>query len=158
MDQFTNSGDASDAPGKRDQSESANESSSDVAGETLRQIGESTGEFPVTRTNDRDQPNTGRSAFLIGAGILISRIIGLIRQRVFAHYFGRSAAGDAFTAAFRIPNFLQNVFGEGALSASFIPVYAKLLAQDNEEEAARVASPILALLALVTSLIVLVRV
>ncbi len=65
---------------------------------------------------------------MVGAGILISRIVGLARQRVFAHYFGTSAAGDAFSAAFRIPNFLQNIFGEGALSASFIPVYAKLLA------------------------------
>jgi putative peptidoglycan lipid II flippase len=74
---------------------------------------------------------------------------------VFAHYFGTSAAGDAFTAAFRIPNFLQNVFGEGALSASFIPVYAKLLAQNDEEEASHVAGAVLALLALVTSLIVL---
>ena len=64
----------------------------------------------------------------------------MIRQRIFAHYFGRSAEGDAFSAAFRIPNFLQNVFGEGALSASFIPVYAKLLAQEDEKEAAKTAN------------------
>ena len=79
------------------------------------------------------EPSTGRSAFFVGAGILISRIVGLIRQRIFAHYFGSSAEGDAFSAAFRIPNFLQNVFGEGALSASFIPVYAKLLAQERRK-------------------------
>src|SRR6185503_10944305 len=99
--------------------------------------------------------STGRSAFLVGAGILISRIVGLIRQRIFAHYFGTSAAGDAFSAAFRIPNFLQNIFGEGALSASFIPVYAKLLAQGDEREARHVANTVLSLLALVTSIIVL---
>ena len=69
----------------------------------------------------KTEKSTGRSAFMVGAGILISRIVGLARQRVFAHYFGTSAAGDAFSAAFRIPNFLQNIFGEGALSASFIP-------------------------------------
>jgi putative peptidoglycan lipid II flippase len=80
---------------------------------------------------------------------------GLVRQRVFAHYFGTSAAGDAFSAAFRIPNLLQNIFGEGALSASFIPVYAKLLAHDDEEEAAHVAKAVLGILALVVSLIVL---
>jgi putative peptidoglycan lipid II flippase len=91
----------------------------------------------------------------VGAGILISRIVGLIRQRVFAYYFGKSLAADVFTAAFRIPNFLQNVFGEGALSASFIPVYAKLLAGGNKKEAARVASAVLSLLALATSIIVL---
>ncbi|MDQ2921562.1 MAG: murein biosynthesis integral membrane protein MurJ, partial [Acidobacteriota bacterium] len=95
---------------------------------------------------------------MVGAGILISRIVGLIRQRVFAYYFGTSAAGDAFSAAFRIPNFLQNVFGEGALSASFIPVYAKLLAQDDDKEARHVASAVFGLLALVTSLIVLIGV
>ncbi len=131
------------------------ESASEIAGETVQQVGESTGEFPPPGSPAPDHPSTGRSAFLVGAGILISRIIGLVRQRVFAHYFGRSAAGDAFTAAFRIPNFLQNVFGEGALSASFIPVYAKLLAQDDEEEASHVAGAILAMLALVTSIIVL---
>ena len=74
---------------------------------------------------------------------------------MFAHYFGSSGVGDAFTAAFRIPNFLQNVFGEGALSASFIPVYAKLLAHHDEKEAARVANAIFTLLALITSTIVL---
>lgn len=102
--------------------------------------------------------STGRSAFFVGAGILISRIVGLVRQRIFAHYFGSSAEGDAFSAAFRIPNFLQNVFGEGALSASFIPVYAKLLAQDDEREAGKVANAIFGILALVTAVIVLVGV
>jgi putative peptidoglycan lipid II flippase len=101
---------------------------------------------------------TGRAAFFIGAGILISRIVGLIRQRIFAHYFGTSFEADAFSAAFRIPNFLQNVFGEGALSASFIPVYAKLLAQDDEEHAGRVANAVFGILALVTSIIVLIGV
>src|SRR5260370_39516407 len=92
---------------------------------------------------------------MVGACILISRIIGVARQRVFGYYFGGSLAADAFNAAFRIPNFLQNVFGEGALSASFIPVYANLLARKDETEARRVASAVLTLLALVTSIIVL---
>jgi putative peptidoglycan lipid II flippase len=126
---------------------------SEIAGETLEQVGDATPEPSASA----DQ-STGRSAFFVGAGILISRIVGLIRQRIFAHYFGSSAEGDAFSAAFRIPNFLQNVFGEGALSASFIPVYAKLLAQDNEKEAARVANAIFSILALVTAIIVLIGV
>ena len=124
----------------------------EIAGETLEQVGETTPE-PA-----RAEPSTGRSAFFVGAGILISRIVGLIRQRIFAHYFGSSAEGDAFSAAFRIPNFLQNVFGEGALSASFIPVYAKLLAQGDEKEATRVANAIFSILALVTAVIVLIGV
>jgi putative peptidoglycan lipid II flippase len=100
-------------------------------------------------------PDTGRSAFLIATGILLSRIAGLIRDRVFAHYFGNSAAADAFRAAFRIPNLLQNLFGEGVLSASFIPVYSRLLAHEDDAEAGRVAGAVVTLLAFVVSLLVL---
>src|SRR5919198_86181 len=99
--------------------------------------------------------STARSAFLVGLGILLSRIAGLVRDRVFAHYFGSSDAADAFKAAFRIPNLLQNLFGEGVLSASFIPVYANLIARGEKREAGRVAGAIAALLALVVSLLVL---
>ena len=128
-----------------------------IAGETDVPVGTVTGEFPAEKETSRREreSSTGRHAFFVGAGILISRIVGLIRQRVFAHYFGISDAAGAFNAAFRIPNFLQNIFGEGALSASFIPVYARLLAQDDEKEATRVANAIITLLALTTSLIVL---
>ncbi len=91
----------------------------------------------------------------MAAGIFLSRIAGLVRERVFAHYFGNSDAADAFRAAFRIPNFLQNLFGAGVLSASFIPVYAGLLARKQDEEARRTAGAVVALLALTTSLLVL---
>lgn len=128
-----------------------------IAGESVEQVGALAGEFPVAKSTTRE-PGSGRSAFLVGAGILISRIIGLVRQRVFAHYFGLSDAGDAFNAAFRIPNFLQNVFGEGALSASFIPVYAKLLSRGDKQEATRLANAVLTLLVLTSSVIVLIGV
>ena len=94
-------------------------------------------------------------AFLVGIGIFLSRIAGLVRERVFAHFFGNSAAGDAFKAALKIPNFLQNLFGEGVLSASFIPVYASLLAKKHDEEAAKVASVIGRLMFLMTSVLVI---
>ncbi len=98
-------------------------------------------------------------AAFVAAGILLSRIAGLVRQRVFAHYFGlRNDAADAFTAAFRIPNFLQNLFGEGALSASFIPEYASLLARGDRREADRVAGAVAAALVLIVSVLVLVGV
>src|SRR5688572_2563573 len=129
-----------------------------VAGETVEQVGSGTPESHPEAPRPKADPSTSRSAFFVGAGILISRIVGLVRQRIFAHYFGSSGEGDAFSAAFRIPNFLQNVFGEGALSASFIPVYAKLLAQDDEEQARRVANAVFGILALVTSIIVLIGV
>src|SRR3954466_1262307 len=100
----------------------------------------------------KPKESTGRLAFMVAAGILLSRIIGLVRLRVFSHYFGlRSDAADAFNAAFRIPNFLQNLFGEGVLSASFIPVYARLLAEGDEEEAGRVAGAVAALLGLIVT-------
>ncbi len=104
------------------------------------------------------QATRARNSFLVAAGILCSRVAGLVRQRVFSHYFGLTAPADAFMAAFRIPNFLNNLFGEGALSASFIPVYAALLASDERDEADRVAGAVFSLLAIAVSVIVLVGV
>jgi putative peptidoglycan lipid II flippase len=133
------------------------EEASTVAGETESPVGAATGQFPAERVvaKREREAGSGKYAFLVGAGILLSRIVGLIRQRVFAYYFGNSFAKDAFDAAFRIPNFLQNAFGEGALSASFIPVYARLLADGDEEEADHVAGAVFTLLALVTAVLVL---
>lgn len=71
-----------------------------------------------------------------------------------AHYLGLSDAADAFTGAFRIPNFLQNLFGEGALSASFIPVYSRLLAQGRYEDARRVAGTVAGLLGVLIAVLV----
>ncbi|MBX9927511.1 MAG: murein biosynthesis integral membrane protein MurJ [Gemmatimonadaceae bacterium] len=99
-------------------------------------------------------PRSG-GASRVFSGILLSRILGLLRQRLFGHWFGDGEAADAVNAAMRIPNFLQNLFGEGVLSASFIPVYARLLAEGRKEEAGRVAGAIGALLALATAVMVL---
>jgi putative peptidoglycan lipid II flippase len=106
------------------------------------------------------QPARGSAgaAIAVAVGILTSRAFGVVRQMLTAKFLGVTAAADAFTAAFKVPNFLQNLFGEGALSASFIPVYARLLANGDEEEAGRVAGAVLALLTLVVSVIVLVGV
>lgn len=97
--------------------------------------------------------SSGGAAFLVALGILLSRIAGLVRDRVFAHYLGNSDAAGAFRAALRIPNFLQNLFGEGVLSASFIPVYARLEAQKSPE-AREVAGVVLSVLILVVSALV----
>src|SRR6266536_2361630 len=148
------------APGRQEQNSASSISSTssglhrdritaEIAGETIDVVGEATGEFPrPSSTDPTGGERTGKHAFMVGAGILISRIIGVVRQRVFAHYLGTSDAAGAFSAAFRIPNFLQNVFGEGALSASFIPVYANLLARGDKKEASRVADAVLTMLAL----------
>src|SRR5438105_1189566 len=97
-------------------------------------------------------------AVFVAAGILLSRLSGLVREKVFAHYFGNSDAAGVFKAAIRIPNFLQNMLGEGVLSASFIPVYARLLAEGDEELAGRVAGIVVTLLALVMALFVVLGV
>jgi putative peptidoglycan lipid II flippase len=91
---------------------------------------------------------------LVAAGILLSRLAGLVRQSVFGHFLGTSDAADAYNAAFKIPNFLQNLLGEGVLSASFIPVYASLRAKKQDDEADRLAGAIFGLLALITGLFV----
>lgn len=137
----------------------AQSNAAELAGETTSVVGEATGHFPESAiVEGSDRESTSKSALMVGAGILISRIIGVVRQRVFSHYLGIGDAAGAFTAAFRIPNFLQNVFGEGALSASFIPVYANLLARGDKKEASRVADAVLTLLALTTSVVVLIGV
>ncbi|HVW86052.1 MAG TPA: murein biosynthesis integral membrane protein MurJ [Bryobacteraceae bacterium] len=107
-------------------------------------------------TEAATRPRRSRgAASLVAAGIFLSRIAGFIREHYLARYFGSSDAADAFRIAFRIPNFLQNLFGEGVLAASFIPVYAGLLARQEEEEAGRVAGAVFALLALFTSVLTL---
>src|SRR5512142_1996313 len=100
------------------------------------------------------QAGAGRHAALVAAGIFLSRIAGLVRQRVFAHYLGSGAVAGVFNAALRIPNLLQNLLGEGVLSSSFIPVYANLLARGEEEEADRVAGAVGGLLAAATAVLV----
>ncbi|HEU4729122.1 MAG TPA: murein biosynthesis integral membrane protein MurJ [Kofleriaceae bacterium] len=100
-------------------------------------------------------PRRTGGALAVGAGIFLSRIAGLVRERALAHYLGLTAAHDAFRAALRIPNLLQNLLGEGVLSASFIPVYARLCAEGRTEEASRVARAVGTLLALAASVLAL---
>ena len=96
-----------------------------------------------------------KGAARVAAGILVTRVLGYIRERVFAHYFGNGAAADAFRAALRIPNALRNLLGEGTLSASFIPVYAAL--NEQKKDAARaLAGAILGLLLLASGLLAVI--
>ena len=109
---------------------------------------------PASAGAPAPRERSGRAATLVATGILMSRLAGLVRQHFLARYLGLSDSADAFNAAFRIPNFLQNLFGEGVLSASFIPVYARLRANGEDEEAANVANAVFSLLAVATSLLV----
>lgn len=99
---------------------------------------------------------SGRSAALVALGILLSRLAGLARQKLFAHLMGSGLEAAAFSAATRIPNVLQNLLGEGVLSASFIPIYASLRAKGQLDEARRMAGAVFGLLALLVGVIVAV--
>ena len=108
------------------------------------------------KTGDLDRPS-GRNAMVVGAGILLSRLSGLIRELIFAGLLGTRVAADAFKAALQIPGLLQNILGEGTLSASFIPTYSRLIDEDkSEEEPGVVAGTIATLLGLATSAVVIV--
>ena len=96
-------------------------------------------------------PSQGRLATRVAAGILVTRILGFVRERMFAHYFGNGATADAFRAALRIPNVIRNLLGEGTLSASFIPVYAGMIARGEVEGAKRLAGAVVSFLALLAA-------
>lgn len=105
-----------------------------------------------------NNPVAGSGSTMVAAGILLSRVFGLVRERVFARYFGTSLYADVFRAGLRMPNVVQNLLGEGTLSASFIPVYSELLEEGREEEAGRVAGAIFALLLALSGVLSLIGV
>jgi putative peptidoglycan lipid II flippase len=98
----------------------------------------------------------GRSAFVVGTGILLSRLMGLLRNTAFAYWFGVSAVTDAYNAAFKIPNAVRNLLGEGTMSASFVPVYSAMLARGDERAARALANAMLGLLFVAVSILTLV--
>jgi putative peptidoglycan lipid II flippase len=101
---------------------------------------------PLPAPEPERRPRSRGGAVMVFAGILLSRIMGLVREAAFARYFGVGPIQDVLTAAFRVPNVLQNLLGEGVLSASFIPIYSRLLVEGKEKEAGRFAGAIFGLM------------
>jgi putative peptidoglycan lipid II flippase len=97
----------------------------------------------------------GRAAGLVAAGILVSRLSGFVRTWFVARYLGATAEQDAFTMALRVPNALRNLFGEGTLSAAFVPAYSALLARGDERGARALANALLGVLLAGVSLLTL---
>jgi putative peptidoglycan lipid II flippase len=93
-----------------------------------------------------------RGSMLVAAGIFLSRIAGLVREMAISGFLGVGATADVFKAALRIPNLMQNLLGEGVLSASFIPVYSRALERDRRD-AQRVAGAVLGLLVVTLGLL-----
>lgn len=97
-----------------------------------------------------------RHAAQVATGIFLTRVLGYVRERVFAYYFGNdSIPADAFRAALRIPNTIRNLLGEGTLSASFIPVYAALNERPDKSAARALAGAVLGLLLLASGVLAL---
>ena len=97
--------------------------------------------------------NVTKAAGVVGAATFLSRIFGYIRDMVFAWFFGAGLYSDAFIAAFRIPNTLRRLFGEGSLSIAFIPVFTEHLTNQGKDEAFEMARSAIRLLAVLLTLI-----
>src|SRR6266478_359218 len=83
-----------------------------------------------------------RATGIVGVAILCSRVLGLIREVVFAALFGASRNMDAFLTAFRAPNMLRDLFAEGALSTAFVTTFSRRIATEGDESAWRLASKV----------------
>lgn len=106
-----------------------------------------------------DKDDTGRiarSAGAVSAAVMCSRILGLVREQAFAVLFGAGFAYDAYVVAFRIPNLFRDLFGEGALSAAFVSVFADYDANKGETETWKLANNVLVFFAVLLSLLTLV--
>ena len=94
----------------------------------------------ATATTSEDQQRITRSAGIVSIAVMASRLLGLVREKVIAYYFAAGVGGDAFYAAFRIPNLMRDLFGEGALSKAFVTTFTATELEDGEEAAWRLAS------------------
>ena len=103
-----------------------------------------------------DEPDSAAGS--VAAGIFSSRIMGLLRERTVAYFFGVSAHADVWQVAFKSPNLLQNLLGEGTISAAFIPIYSRMIEEDRPEAAGRFAGAIFGLLVAVAGALALLGV
>src|SRR6476646_4685746 len=129
----------------------------------MNQIDQETSYVPEQET-DPDRPpapatkqtSVARSAGIVSIAVMFSRLLGLVREMVFARYFGVGFLYDAYVVAFRIPNVLRDLFAEGALSVAFVKVFTDYQINKSEKEAWRLASLVLNALAVVMSIICIV--
>jgi putative peptidoglycan lipid II flippase len=99
-----------------------------------------------------------RAAGLVSAMTLVSRLLGLVREQVFAALLGAGIYSDAFRIGFRIPNLLRDLFAEGALSAAFVPTFTRVATEEGRQQAFRLANRLLSLLAVVLGAVVVLGV
>ncbi len=104
-------------------------------------------------TGPKSPHSVARNTAMFSVATGFSRIAGLLREIVFASYFGTSAAASAYTIAFLVPNFVAQLFANAALSAAFVPVFTDLLQQGKRREAFRLASTLFWILLIALSAI-----
>jgi putative peptidoglycan lipid II flippase len=111
---------------------------------------------PKSEVSTTKQTSVARSAGIVSIAVMFSRVLGLVREQVFAFYFGAGFLYDAYVVAFRIPNVLRDLFAEGALSAAFVKVFTDYQINKSEKEAWHLASLVINALAVVMSVICIV--
>ncbi len=107
------------------------------------------------KNSSQDSTTIAKSAGTVSIALMLSRILGLIREQVFAGFFGAGMANDAFVVAFRIPNLLRDLFGEGALSAAFVTVFSDYDQNKNRKKTWYLASNVLIFFTITLSIITL---
>src|SRR5581483_1064537 len=110
---------------------------------------------PQSAVRNPQSKSIARSAGVVSIAVMGSRVLGLVRDQIFAMFFGAGFANDAFIIAFRIPNLLRDLFAEGALSAAFVTTFSQTLTKKGEQEAWRLANLVNNGLILVLSIVVI---
>src|SRR6202047_4313180 len=111
--------------------------------------------LPPISPDDRTEKLNTKAAGIIGIAVMCSRLLGLAREQVCAALFGGGGAMDAFTAAFRIPNLLRDLFAEGALSTAFVTTFSKTIVRGGDEAAWRLANKVATMTTIVLGLLCL---
>lgn len=110
---------------------------------------------PDSAETTTKQTSVAKSAGVVSIAVMFSRVLGLVREQIFAYYFGAGFLYDAYQAAFTIPNVLRDLFAEGALSAAFVKVFTDYQIKKGEQAAWRLASLVLNALAVILSIFVI---
>ena len=108
----------------------------------------------ASKKMDEQEHKVLRHATVVGVMTGISRVAGLVREQIMAYYFGTSAVQSAFVVAFRLPNLFRRLFGEGALSNAFIPVFTETLVKEGKEAASLFAARVMGLQSAVLGVLV----
>ena len=133
------------------------EQNKDLTAENPEQLTEPDSSDIIEAENpNTKQTSVAKSAGIVSIAVMFSRVLGLVREMVFAAVFGAGFLADAFQAAFKISNTLRDLFAEGALSAAFVKVFTDYQVKRTEEEAWRLASMVLNALAVVLCFVVVI--